>query len=80
MTQADCGALIRALRDQAGLTQAELAESLLREAAEIAAIEMGDRAVTRRDTRALARVFELDSASVRAMARSSDDDQERAAA
>jgi transcriptional regulator with XRE-family HTH domain len=80
MTQADCGALIRALRDQAGLTQAELAESLLREAAEIAAIEMGDRAVTRRDTRALARVFELDSASVRAMARSCDDDQERAAA
>ncbi|MGF1627349.1 MAG: helix-turn-helix domain-containing protein [Alphaproteobacteria bacterium] len=70
MTHADCGALIRALRDQAGITQAELAESLLREPAEIAAIEMGDLAVTERDTLALGRVFDLDAMSVRAMSES----------
>ena len=59
MTQEDCGALIRALRDQAGITRAELAEALMRDSAEVAAIEMGDRPVSESDVRRLARVFDL---------------------
>lgn len=79
MTQADCGALIRALRDQAQITQAELAESLLRDVAEMAAIEMGDLAVTAADTQGLARVFDLDAAAIRSMIRSNDAEARQAA-
>lgn len=79
MTQADCGALIRALRDQAGITQAELAEALLRDVAEVAAIEMGDRAADRADVRRLTRVFGLDEALVPALT-PADETFERVAA
>ncbi len=80
MTQADCGALIRALREQAGITQAELAESLLRDPAEVAAIEMGDLPVDGRDARRLARVFGLDRDQVRALTASAGEVETRAAA
>lgn len=67
MTHGDCGALIRALREQALITQTELAEALLREPAEVTAIEMGDLPVTKADVKALARVFDLELASAEAL-------------
>jgi len=60
MTQAESGALIGVLRDHAQITQAELAEALLRDPEEIAAIESGALALQYADARALARIFDLE--------------------
>lgn len=79
MTHADCGALIRALREQAQITQAELAESLLRDEAEITAIEMGDLAVSEADVTALSRVFDLELATARSLTEDTHSETRKAA-
>ena len=55
----DCGVVVSALREQAMLTQAELAELMLRDVTELAAIEDGTLPLNESDLRALARVFGL---------------------
>ena len=67
MTQAESGALIRVLRDHARITQAELAEALLRGPDEVAAIEAGTLSLQLADARNLVRVFDLDERRARAM-------------
>ncbi|MEZ5669947.1 MAG: helix-turn-helix transcriptional regulator [Alphaproteobacteria bacterium] len=65
----DCGAVVSALRSHAFMTQAELAEMMLRSPAEVAAIEEGQQPLVEADLRALARIFGLNEARLMQLAR-----------